>query len=87
MIDVLVAQRRDGQAARTFFARALGHGPSTVEVTTDRAPVYPRVLDEFVRLPGTCSSNNANNRIETDHGRLKPGYGRCAGSRPSPRYA
>ena len=47
VIDVLVSQRRDGAAARAFFTRALIHGPSPVEVTTDRAPVYPRVIDEL----------------------------------------
>jgi len=38
VIDVLVSQRRDGAAARAFFTRALTHGRSPVEVTTDRAP-------------------------------------------------
>jgi transposase-like protein len=46
VIDVLVAKRRDAHAARRLFTRAL----STVKVTpsevvTDKAPVYPRVLD------------------------------------------
>ncbi|MBA2559014.1 MAG: hypothetical protein H0V07_03855 [Propionibacteriales bacterium] len=35
-------------AARVFFGRALALGRAPVEVTTDRAPAYPRVLDEFV---------------------------------------
>src|SRR6476646_5193671 len=47
VIDVLVCERRDGAAARAFFARALTHGPSPVEIATDRAPVYPRVIDEL----------------------------------------
>ena len=47
VIDVLVSKRRDGAAARAFFVRALTHGVSPVEITTDRAPVYPRVLDEL----------------------------------------
>jgi IS6 family transposase len=40
-------------------------------VTTDRAPAYPRVLDEL--LPAAChvTEQYANNAIETDHGRLK----------------
>ena len=42
VIDVLVSQRRDARAARTFFTRALKHGPAPVEVTTDRAPVPSR---------------------------------------------
>jgi transposase-like protein len=38
---------------------------------TDRAPVYPRVLDE--RVPGArhVVEQYANNVVETDHGRLK----------------
>jgi transposase, IS6 family len=48
VVDVLVSERRDGAAARAFFARALRSGPGPVEVTTNRAPVYPRVLDELV---------------------------------------
>ena len=47
VIDVLVSERRDGAAARAFFIRALNWGPSPVEVITDRAPVYPRVIDEL----------------------------------------
>src|SRR5262245_58987745 len=46
VIDLLVARRRDADAARRFFRRAL----STLKVTpagvvTDAAPVYPAVLD------------------------------------------
>ncbi len=42
-----------------------------MEVTTDKAPVYPRLLDEL--LPEACHVDAAreNNRIEADHGRLK----------------
>jgi transposase, IS6 family len=46
VIDVLVSTRRDAAAARVFFARALRHGPVPVEITADRAPAYPRVVDE-----------------------------------------
>jgi transposase-like protein len=38
VIDVLVSARRNAEAARAFFARALQRGPAPVEVTTDRAP-------------------------------------------------
>ena len=48
VIDVLVTMRRDAAAARAFFTRALSSVPAPVEVTTDRAPVYPRVIDELV---------------------------------------
>ncbi len=46
VIDVLASTRRDQAAARTFFTQALSHGRRPVEVTTDKPPVYPRVLDE-----------------------------------------
>ena len=40
-------------------------------MTTDRAPAYPRVLDELV--PEACHAveQYANNPMEADHGRLK----------------
>ncbi len=48
VIDVLLPARRDLVAARRFFAQAVRAGTIPVEVTTDRAPAYPRVLDELV---------------------------------------
>jgi transposase, IS6 family len=71
VIDVLVSERRDGTAARAFFARALKSGPSPVEVTTDRAPVYPRVIDELATPARHVLDRYANNNVEADHGRLK----------------
>jgi DDE domain len=41
------------------------------EVSTDRAPVYPRVLDELVPEAWHVVGQYANNPIEADHGRLK----------------
>ena len=52
VIDVLVSETRDLAATRRFFTRALNHGPRPAEVSTDRAPAYPRVLDEL--LPSAC---------------------------------
>jgi transposase, IS6 family len=71
VIDVLVAERRDARAARAFFARAprLGHAP--VEVTTDRAPVYPRAVGDLVPAALHVTERYANNTVEADHGRLK----------------
>ena len=71
VIDVLVSEKRDLAATRLFFTRALQHGPSPTEVTTDRAAAYPRVLDELV--PAACHNTDQyrNNPIEADHGRLK----------------
>jgi transposase-like protein len=42
VIDVLLASRRDLAAALRSFTRALRAGTTPVEVTTDRAPVYPK---------------------------------------------
>jgi transposase, IS6 family len=71
VIDVLLSARRDLAAARRFFTRALLAGTVPVEVTTDRAPVYPRVLDELVASALHTVEQYANNPIEADHGRLK----------------
>jgi transposase, IS6 family len=38
---------------------------------TDRAPVYPRVLDELVPAARHVTEQYANNAVEADHGRLK----------------
>jgi len=71
VIDVLLSARRDLAAARRFFTRALRAGTVPAEVTTDRAPAYPRVLDELVPSALHTVGRHANNPIETDHGRLK----------------
>jgi IS6 family transposase len=41
---VLLSEQRDTAAARRFFTRALRYGPAPVEVTTDKAAPYSRVL-------------------------------------------
>ena len=69
VIDVLLSQHRDGAAARAFFTRALSFGPAPVEVTTDRAPVYPRVLDELTPGARHILEQYANNVGAADHGR------------------
>ena len=71
VIDVLVSEKRDLAATHRFFTRALEHGTRPSEMSTDRAPAYPRVLDEL--LPAACQvvEQYANNPIEADHGRLK----------------
>jgi transposase, IS6 family len=70
VIDVLLSERRD-PAARRFFARALRAGTVPAEVTTDRAPAYPRVLDELIPSALHTVERYANNPVEADHGRLK----------------
>ena len=71
VIDVLVSEKRALAATRRFFTRALVHGPSPIEVTTDHPADYPRVLDELVPAACHVTEQYGNNSIEADHGRLK----------------
>jgi transposase-like protein len=72
VIDVYVSPRRDGGAARCFFTRALATTKVIpVEVTTDKAAVFPYVLDELSPGAWHCMQAYANNRMEADHGQLK----------------
>ena len=71
VIDVLLSEHRDAVAARAFFTRAMLVGSAPLEVTTDRAPVYPRVIDELAPGARHVLEQYANNRVEADHGRLK----------------
>ena len=71
VIDALMSAKRDLTAARRFFSRALRTGTIPAEVTTNRAAVYPRVLDELVPSALHTMERYANNPIEADHGRLK----------------
>lgn len=59
-------------SAKRFFCRAMTTTQSQpTEVVTDRAAAYPSVIDEL--LPGAFYDveQYANNRVESDHGRLK----------------
>ena len=71
VVDIWLSRKRDLTAARAFFSRALTCGTVPVEVTTDRAPAYPRVLDECVPGALHVTQQYANNTVEADHGRLK----------------
>jgi transposase-like protein len=71
VIDVLLSTRRDLAAPRRFFTRAMRARALPVEITTDRAPVYPRILDELVPSALHTVEQHANNPIEADHGRLR----------------
>ena len=46
-------------------------GTIPAQVTTDRAPAYPRVLDELIPSALHTVERYANNPVEADHGRLK----------------
>jgi hypothetical protein len=55
-----------------FFTRALVTTKVVpVEVTTDKAAVYPHVLDELAPGAWHCTELYAINRVEADHGQLK----------------
>jgi transposase-like protein len=72
VIDVFVSTRRDADAAHRFFQQAIGStSVRPVEVTTDRAPVYPAVLEALLPAAWHRTDQYANNEIEADHGRLK----------------
>jgi transposase-like protein len=69
VIDVLVSARRDADAARLFFRRALSALKVTPgEVVTDAAAVYPGVLDELIPQAWHHVEQYANNPIEADAG-------------------
>jgi transposase-like protein len=72
VIDVLLSPQRYDGAARRFFARALASSASTpAEVVTDKAPSYVGVMDDLLPWALHNVEHHANNRIESDHGRLK----------------
>src|SRR5512132_3329927 len=65
VIDVYVSTRRDADAAHRFFQQAIGStSVRPVEVTTDRAPVYPAVLEAMLPAAWHCTDRYANNGIE-----------------------
>ena len=72
VVDVLLSTKRDAQAARRFFTKAMaGTQTEPAEVVTDRAPAYLGVLDELLPAALHEVDQYANNKVEADHGRLK----------------
>jgi transposase-like protein len=72
VIDVLIAERRDARAAQRFFQQAIRTTKVLpAEVMTDQAQVYPAVLEELLPAAWHRTDRYANNRVESDHGRLK----------------
>ena len=71
VIDVYVSPRRNTEAARRFFDRALADHARPVEVVTDKAQALLAAVDDVLpdALPNT--DRWANNRVEADHGRPK----------------
>ena len=72
VIDVYIAAKRDRAAARAFFHRVISTaGAAPPEIVTDRAPVYPKLVDELAPAAWHHCEQYANNRLEADHGLLK----------------
>jgi transposase, IS6 family len=78
-IDFLLSAKRDAEAAKRFFRRALGQ-PHTVNprtITVDRNPAYPRAIEEMKkdgelwRRSRLRQVKFLNNIVEQDHRRVK----------------
>ena len=57
----MLSEQRDTAAARRFFVRALRHGPTPVEVTTDKAGPHLRVLGELAPAAAHITEQYSNN--------------------------
>ena len=73
LIDSMLSERRDMEAARRFFAwsqEVVGHAPE--KVTTDGHDAYPRAVRETLGegVAHRCSQY-LNNRLEQDHRGIK----------------
>jgi IS6 family transposase len=86
-IDFLLSARRDAEAAKRFFRKAIGQ-PHTVNprtITVDKNPAYPKAVTEMKdggelwRRSRLRQVKYLNNIIEQDHRRIKrltrPGLG------------
>ena len=72
VVDVYLSPRRNAMAARGIFAQAMAVTQSEpVEVVTDRAHAYIRVIEDVVPAAWHHIERYATNPIECDHGRLK----------------
>jgi transposase, IS6 family len=80
IIDVFVSARRDATAAgRCFEGVIRATKVMPVEVVTDPAPTYLAVLEELRWAAWHRTDRYANNRVESDHGRLKARLGSMRG--------
>jgi transposase-like protein len=71
VIDVYVSRRRNTEAPRRFFDRALADHSRPVEVVTDKAQALLAAVEEVLPDALPITDRYANNRVEADHGRLK----------------
>jgi transposase, IS6 family len=86
-IDFLLSAKRDAEAAKRFFRKALGqpHTANPRTITVDKNPAYPRAVAEMKRdgelwrRSRLRQAKFLNNIVEQDHRRLKrlvrPGLG------------
>ncbi len=76
LVDCLLSQKRDQQAAKRFFQGAVevvGHKPD--RVTTDGYDIYPRaVAEELGEEVHHRTNKYLNNRLEQDHRGIKQRY-------------
>src|SRR5215212_1399844 len=86
-IDFLLSAKRDAEAAKRFFRKALGQ-PHTINprtITVDKNPAYPKAVAEMkenaelLRFSRLRQVKFLNNIVEQDHRRVKrltrPGLG------------
>jgi IS6 family transposase len=76
---VACPRARDAAAARALFARALTFDAAPVEVTTDLAPGYLRLVDEYAPAERHLTKPHANTVVEADHGGPKARLRRLRG--------
>ncbi len=76
LIDSMLSETRDMEAAKRFFTRAravVGHAPE--KVTTDGHDAYPRAIRETLGPEVRHrTSRYMNNRMEQDHRGIKQRY-------------
>jgi transposase-like protein len=72
VVDVFLSERRDTEAAMTFFERALAETRVRPEVvTTDKAACYPPALERVLPEAEHLRGKMVQQRIERDHGHLE----------------
>ncbi len=76
LVDSMLSEKRDLEAAKRFFKRAVdvvGHAPE--RVTTDGHDSYPRAIQEELGMDVLHRTNKyLNNRLEQDHRGIKQRY-------------
>jgi transposase-like protein len=81
VIDVFISSRRDSQAAHRFFERVIDTTKiAPAEATADQAPVYPAVLEDRLRRPGTAPTDTPTTASSAITAASKRGCDRCEGS-------